>query len=66
MDVEKRINLTDKVIHGILQGFSNAVKDGSDYIPVEAYVPENFFEGTNKFLKNPSILFSWFFTATII
>ena len=46
MDIEKRIKLTDKVIHGILQGFSNAVKDGSDYIPVEAYVPENFFEGT--------------------
>ena len=59
MDVEKRINLTDKVIHGILQGFSNAVKDGSDYIPVEAYVPENFFEGTNKFLKNPSKNGKW-------
>lgn len=59
MDVEKRINLTDKVIHGILQGFSNAVKDGSDYIPVEAYVPENFFEGTKKFLKNPSKNGKW-------
>ena len=59
MDVEKRINLTDKVIHGVLQGFSNAVKDGSDYIPVEAYVPENFFEGTNKFLKNPSKNGKW-------
>ncbi len=59
MDVEKRINFTDKVIHGILQGFSNAVKDGSDYIPVEAYVPENFFEGTKKFLKNPSENGKW-------
>lgn len=59
MDVEKRINFTDKVIHGILQGFSNAVKDGSDYIPVEAYVPENFFEGTKKFLKNPSKNGKW-------
>lgn len=59
MDVEKRINLTDKVIHGVLQGFSNAVKDGSDYIPVEAYVPENFFEGTKKFLKNPSKNGKW-------
>ena len=59
MDVEKRINFTDKIIHGILQGFSNAVKDGSDYIPVEAYVPENFFEGTKKFLKNPSKNGKW-------
>ncbi len=59
MDVEKRINFTDRVIHGILQGFSNAVKDGSDYIPVEAYVPENFFEGTKKFLKNPSKNGKW-------
>ena len=59
MELEKRINITDKVIHGILQGFSNAVKDGSDYIPVESYVPENFFEGTKKFLKNPSKNGKW-------
>ena len=42
-----------------IKAFSNSIKDGSDYIPVNSYVPENFYKGTDKFLKNPSKNGKW-------
>ena len=59
MEKEKQVELLHKTIHGVLKAFSNSIKDGSDYIPVNSYVPENFYKGTEKFLKNPSKNGKW-------
>lgn len=59
MTKEKRVALTHKAITGVLQAFSNSLHDGPDYIPAEKYVSENFYEGTQRFLKNPSSKGKW-------
>ncbi len=53
MDKEKRIDLTDKAIKGVVQSLANSVRDGEDYIPAKAYVTENFWKGTEEFLEKP-------------
>lgn len=59
MEKEKRVQLTHKAINGVLKAFANSLKDGSDYIPAEKYVPENFFEGTDEFLEKPAKKAKW-------
>ncbi len=59
MEKEKRVQLTHKAINGVLKAFANSLKDGSDYIPAEKYVPENFFEGTAEFLEKPAKKAEW-------
>ena len=59
MEKEKQVELLHKTINGVLKAFANSIKDGSDFIPVDSYVPENFYKGTEKFLKNPSKNGKW-------
>ena len=59
MEKEKQVELLHKTINGVLKGFANSIKDGSDFIPVDSYVPENFYNGTDKFLKIPSKNGKW-------
>lgn len=59
MEKEKRVQLTHKAINGVLQVFANSLKDGGDFIPVGSYVPENFWEGTEKFLEKPAEKAKW-------
>ncbi len=59
MEKEKQIEIIDKAIKGVLKGFSKFLKDDSGYVSPEAYVSRNFYEGTGKFLKNPSKNGKW-------
>ena len=59
MDIEKRIDLTDKAIKGVVQALANTLKDGSDFIKSESYITENFYEGTEEFLKKPTKKAKW-------
>ena len=59
MDKDKKIALTDKAITGVVQALANSLKDGNDFIKPQAYVTENFFEGTGEFLKKPAKKARW-------
>ncbi len=59
MDKDKKIALTDKAITGVVQALANSLKDGNDFIKPQAYVTENFFEGTGEFLKKPAKKAKW-------
>lgn len=59
MEKEKQVELLDKTINGVLKAFANSIKDGSDFIPVDNYVPENFYEGTEEFLDEPAKKAKW-------
>ena len=54
MEKEKQVELLHKTINGVLKAFSDSIKDGSDFTPVNAYKPENFYMGTEEFLEKNS------------
>ena len=58
MQKEKKILLTEKFLSGSLGAFCNSIKDGDFYSP-ETYKSKHFYEGTERFLKNPSKNGKW-------
>lgn len=58
MKKETKINILDKTFHGILKAFSLTFKD-AHFSDFDSYVPENFYEGTVPFLKEPEKGAAW-------
>lgn len=55
---ETKTVLTEKFLSRALGAFCNSLHDGDFYTP-ETYVSKDFFEGTKRFLKNPSKNGKW-------
>ena len=55
---EKKILLTEKFLSRSLGAFCNSIKDGDFHSP-ETYQSKHFYEGTKRFLKNPSKNGKW-------
>ena len=58
MQKEKKILLTEKFLSRSLGAFCNSIKDGDFHSP-ETYQSKHFYEGTKRFLKNPSKNGKW-------
>lgn len=59
MKKETKVKILDKTINGALSAFCATLKDGKDFTDFNSYKPENFFRGTERFLKNPSKSGKW-------
>ncbi len=59
MKKETKIKILDKTINGALGAFSLTLKDGREFSDFDSYKAENFYEGTKRFLKNPSKNGKW-------
>lgn len=61
MKKETQIKILDKVFHSALGAFSNSLKDGDGFLPLDAFVKEDkdFYKGTVPFLKKPKRGAKW-------
>lgn len=59
MEKEKKVKLLDKTINGTLKAFSDSMRDGKDFSPVNSRVTEEFYRGTESFINKPSSKGKW-------